>query len=197
MASSKAPGYTLVELLTVIAITGIIGIIATTLLIGQQRFLTTQTFQAHNQAVTANALASLAEQLKTADRVVPTRDFTVNGTTATYTSGLHTLILALPSLDGSGAPILTSPQPFDYILVAPDPSNAAHLVLVTAPDIASSRKASTRTILSNLSVFNALYNYDPAGSTPPTVVSIVLGGKGDIVNTSTVVSQVSIRMRNI
>lgn len=197
MVSSKPRGYTLIELLTVIAVMGIIALVATSLLLGQQQFFKVNTFQAHNQAFTANALASLAEQVKTADRVVPSRDFTVNGTTSTYTSGLHTLILALPSINGSGAPILTSPQPLDYFLVTANPGNSKHLLTVVAPDAASSRTAQTRTIHSNFEVFNAFYNADPAGATPPSVVTMVLGGRGLVVNTPLAVSQVSIRMRNL
>lgn len=197
MASSKLRGYTLIELLTVIAVTGIIALVATSLLLGQQQFFKVNTFQAHNQAFTANALASLAEQVKTADRVVPSRDFTVNGTTSTYTSGLHTLILAIPSINGSGAPILASPQPLDYFLVTADPGNSKHLLTVVAPDAASSRTAQTRTAHSNFEVFNAFYNADPAGATPPSVVTMVLGGRGFVVNTPLAVSQVSIRMRNL
>lgn len=193
-SSSKSRGYTLTELLTVLAVIGILTLVGTSLLLGQRKFLLTTSSAAHNQADAAVALASLAETLKIADRVEASRTFTVNGTASSYSSNLHTLVLRLPSISSAGAPILNS---YDYVLTVRDPADAKRLLTVTDPAAGSARRSGARQLLATVTVINFLYNANPASSA--SVVTLTLGTAADYggATAPSAPSQVAIRLRNL
>jgi prepilin-type N-terminal cleavage/methylation domain-containing protein len=194
VSSSRPRGYTLTELLTVLAVLGILTLAGIALLLGQRAFLLTETSAAHNQADAAVALAAIAETMKTADRVESSHAFTVNGTPGTYTTGLHTLALRLPAISAAGVPLQNA---FDYILIARDPSAAKRILTVTDPAASSARPATQRALIGTATVLNFLYDANPASSA--TVVTATVGTASEYGGSlaRNAPSQIAIRLRNL
>lgn len=191
--SSRPRGYTLIELLTVIAVSGILGLTATTVLIGQRTFLTTEGFSAGNLADTARAAETVGELAKVAQAVVASRDFTVNGSGQTFTSDNDTLILQLPALDAAGNPSTTVS---DYALITLDPVHPQRLLLVMDADGSSVRRDGTRLLHGHVTSFNVLYNANPAASS--SQITATLRGRTDLTNRSApeTTAEFSTRLRN-
>lgn len=192
--SSSPRGYTLAELLTVLAVLGILTLAGIILLLGQRAFLLTETSAAHNQADAAVALASIAETMKTADRVEASHAFTVNGAAGTYTTGLHTLVLRLPAISAAEVPLQNA---FDFVLVTRDPSATKRILTVTDPAASSARPAAQRSLIGTATVLNFLYDANPASSA--AVVTITLGTASEYGGPLArgAPSQVAVRLRNL
>ncbi len=181
------------ELLTVIAVMAILGLTATTLLLGQRTFLTKEAYSAGNLADTARAAETMGELTKTAAAVVASHDFTVHGSTQSYTSDVDTVVLQLPGVTAADVPL---PTVKDYVLVTPDPSHPQRLLVVTDADPASARTDSTRSLHNHLTAFSVLYGASPASSSAS--ITLTLRGRTDLTNASAPEStaEFTVRLRN-
>lgn len=156
-----------------------------------------KTFSIQNNKV--NQGLSLADSIKAVNDLVRLSNavvaqYTIGSTT--YTTGLNTLVLSLPSIDGSGNNMIGT---FDYAVVARDQTNIKILRLRTFPSVSSTRKSQSRVLATNLSKINFFYYDDSGNVVAPanaTRVNVTINTSEPSAYSSTSSSSSDINLRN-
>lgn len=154
----KQKGFTLLEVLIVVLVSSIAGVLLIQSFVQNNSVLYQQSARVNEGLNLNEANAQITQDIKTAAAVAQNYPA---ASPFQYTSSSNTLILKIPSIDLSGSII---DQTFDYIVIATDSAKPYYLrrqVFVTTP---STRGASNKILVNNIS--KALfYYYDNSGNT--------------------------------
>src|SRR5579872_5427522 len=142
MKKDHSSGFTLIELIIAISITVVAGSLLIVIL-GQNNNIFLQQESTINEGMSANnASLVISDAIKQAAAIAAS-----SPTNPVYTTNINTIVLQLPSIDGSGNIISNS---FDYIVIAPDNSKPAILRYQVFPTSPSVRASANRVLLTNL-----------------------------------------------
>lgn len=145
-------GFTLVEILIVITITGVIGFLLTQLLIQNNSVYFAEDAKV-SQGLSLNTISNkLQTDIKQASGIASGYPVSL----PTYLSSLDTLVLQLPAIDSSGNPI---DNVFDYVVYAKDPVRGYILKRMVYKDDISTRIEANQVLTTSLSLIN-FYYYD-------------------------------------
>lgn len=142
--SRKRSGFTLIEMLIVVALLGVLSLVIIDLLIGQYRLYHIEFSELIVQSETRATLDGIDNDVRSATQVLETFDV--------YTTGSDCLILAVQSLNSAGQLI---PGTFDYVIVR---RNGNALIRELIPDSASVRPTQTKQLAAN--VTNLVFTYN-------------------------------------
>ena len=166
MNINKQSGFTLAEVLIVLACSAIVGTILVTILVQGSSIFNDQNTRV-NQNLSLNSINSkITQQIQFASSVAST--FSSGSTT--YSSGPDTLVTKIPSVDSTGSVIDSK---FDTMIISSDPIDKNILKLWIYPDISSSRKAETLVLTNQLSFIQFSYLNDEAVPTTPQTATRV------------------------
>lgn len=153
---NKLKGFTLVEILIGITVSGIIGSIMVGFLSQNTQFFSTQSSKV-NQGLELNTTsAEIEEIIKSASGVVSQYPLTGQ---PQYTTGLNVLIISLPAINAQGTVIANAN---DYIVIHQDTPNSKILRKNLYKDISSSRNNENTVLSTKLSKIEFRY-LDAAG----------------------------------
>lgn len=158
----SAHGLSLLEILIGIAIAGICGAILVSIMFQtngvffQQTVGISQGLSLNNSSSQINDLISLSQSVaQNYPATLPSQ----------YTTGLNTLVLALPSINSSGNVIDNT---FDYAVISSDSTIPQVLRKQIFPNNLSSRKAENKVLSTSLSQIKFLYFNDSGIQVPPS-----------------------------
>ena len=151
LLSKKTKGLSLLETIIYIFIGVLIIIVISEIFVNQSTLGQKRTSQSDLERSAGVGIETIKTAIQGASTVVLSRSF--SGTA--YTSDEDTLILELPSLDGSGNLVLGS---YDYIVFFIDPSDSTLLKTTTESAAGSARPENTRIISSFVSSVEFRYN---------------------------------------
>lgn len=150
-SNMRRKGFSLIELLIGISAAGIIGALLVGLLSSNSRIFSDQNTKVNQGLELNTASDEINETIKTAGAVVS--QYPTTGQ-ATYTTGLNTLVLSIPSINTQGTVIQNTS---DYVVIHIDPQNAKVLRKRTFADPTSSRKNENRILSTKLSKIEFRY----------------------------------------
>jgi prepilin-type N-terminal cleavage/methylation domain-containing protein len=144
-------GFTLIEIVIVIALVASAGIILVDLFIGHNRLYKTQTAELNVTSAARTALDDIDNYVRQANRTLSTY--------STYNGSSTVLILRIQSVNSSQQLVAGTYDHVVYELVGSD------LIRRIFADAASSRTTGVRTMASNVTGFSISYNDDFAATT--------------------------------
>jgi len=142
----RQSGFTIVELVIVILLTLVVGIVVSTLFIGQNRVYQTETAELNITNDARTGLDDIDNYVRQAYRALQSY--------SSYTAGSQVLILQIQSV---GASTQLIPGTYDYVVYYLTGNNLYRQVY---PDAASTRSATTKKIASNVNSLAFTYS-DP------------------------------------
>jgi prepilin-type N-terminal cleavage/methylation domain-containing protein len=164
MTRKLQKGFTLIEILIVMACSAIIGTILVTILVQGSSIFSDQTTKV-NQNLSLNSASNQIDQtVQYASQISANY---IDGST-TYTTSDKVLIGKLPAIDSSGNVIESK---FDTFILMQDPVNSAYLKKLIIPDLLSSRKSEDMTLLNQMTFLQFVYLNDSAVVTTPQTAS--------------------------
>lgn len=137
-------GFSLVEMVLALAITCVAGVLLVSILIQNNNIFYQQSTKVSQGLNLNDALSELNKSVRSASFIVEKYPIS----SPTYFSGPETLILAYPSLDSNKKVISST---YDYVVFSKDAQISSILRKQVFPDLASSRKAENKVLLTNLS----------------------------------------------
>lgn len=154
-------GFSLVEVLIAVTVSGLAGILIVALLVGNNGLFFQQSAKV-SQGLTVNDAASqINELIKSSSFVANTNSIG----SPVYLSGSDTLVLALPVFD-SGGNLLTNV--YDYGIITRDSQNLNLLRKIIFTDSASARKSENRVLATKLVRLTFIYFDDSGNVVSPT-----------------------------
>jgi prepilin-type N-terminal cleavage/methylation domain-containing protein len=153
-------GFTLAEILIVLACSAIIGTILVTLLVQGSSIFNNQTAKVNQNVSLNNASSQISQAVQYASEIASSY---TNGQN-TYTSGSDVMVIKTPSVDSSGGVIDSK---FDTIVLMKDPGKNTILKKLLFPDPASSRSSENTVLLNQLTYLQFIYLNDSAVVTTP------------------------------
>lgn len=185
MDSRQINGFTLAETIITVGLTGLIvgGMFSIFLL--EQRALELRASRGDDVRQGQTALRRIEDTIRQGEAVVSSAN--IGGTT--YTTGLHTLVLDIPSIDADGANISGATDRVVYLL------DGTSLKEVSSPDSSSVRSSGIFTLAQNVSSFTVQTNGDPV--TASNQVLIYLGFTPPATQATAVEGAVRATLRNI
>jgi len=142
---SKAPGFTLVEILIVSALMSVIILSVLSLYSSSQRYFATESAKADMLRDAKQVLSWVSRDIKEGIEILPSW--------ASYTTSNNCLVLKIPSVDANGI-ITNIESDFDYIIYRLNPSSSQRLErIVDAKDGVSSRADSCRIMAERIDSF--------------------------------------------
>lgn len=164
--SLNSKGITLTEILVTLAITAVVVTLLATIFSQNNRlFYNQQTKVSHG--ISSNEVIN---QIDDAIRGAISVEAQYPAQNPTYTSGDSTLILKLPSIDGSGNVISGV---FDYMVFSKDLTLPAILRQIIYTDPQSARKSANKVISTTLKSLTITYLSDVKATVSPTSASLV------------------------
>lgn len=185
MDSKQTNGFTLAETIITVGLTGLIvgGMFSIFLL--EQQALNIRASRGDDVRQGQTSMRRIEDNIRQGQSVVATA--TISGTN--YTTGLHTLILDVPSIDASGANISGQTDRLVYTL------DGTNLKEVSVPGASSVRPSGIFTLAQNVSSFTIQTNGDPVTSS--TQVTVYVGFTPPATQATAVEGQVRATLRNI
>lgn len=159
-STRKQKGMTLFEILVGVTISAIAGVLLLLILVQNNGLFVSQTSKISQGLGLNDATALISDDLRFAASIIST--FTYQG--QTYLSGPTTLILKVPSTDSADNMI---DQEFDTFIYALDTSDPAIFRRLVAPSEASSRLATNRVVMTNVSTISFVYLDNSGESVSP------------------------------
>ncbi|MBI2011557.1 type II secretion system protein [Candidatus Daviesbacteria bacterium] len=160
----KTKGFTLVELLIVMAVSAIAGVLLLQVLVNNNSLVVDQSFKI-SHGLNLNDISSIIENdIKSSAGVVAEYP----DSNPIYITSDNTLIIKIPSINQDEDVI---PDIFDHIVVAADSANQKVLRRITIPSEQSSRPSNNRVLTSSLSLIKFSYLDSTGVSTTPTNAS--------------------------
>ncbi|MDO8487086.1 MAG: prepilin-type N-terminal cleavage/methylation domain-containing protein [Candidatus Curtissbacteria bacterium] len=154
----KSAGFTLVELITGLAIGGFVLVIVASIYLAHFRLFSNQNTAIDAATQNKLALDEITNQIRQSQAIVSTCASCGGDTT-----GTNILILQLWPLDTGGDPQDPMGTNYDYIEYRRDPSVPTKLIRKIYPYASSTRKSGTRIVATNVS--NLTFSYDNADPT--------------------------------
>ena len=151
-------GFTLIEIIVVIAISIVLILVGSAVFIGNSKFYQNQKGEIAAVNATRAAGDRLSEFARAATDMLASRQFGA----ATYTTSATMVVLRVPSIDASGNLIAGA---YDYAAFGRDPNNASRLLLVVDGAAGSVRGDRTLEVTDKLSAISLTYdNADPTAA---------------------------------
>ncbi len=147
----KPAGFTLVELLVVVALFAILVILIVGIFLSNSRFYETQTGEVRAINATREAADRLNEYTRGAIEFVSSYVYN----SVNYTSGTGTVILKLPSLDAAKNVIANT---YDYVIFGANPNASNRLELIVDPHPSSIRLPRVLQVSDKLTAVNFTYD---------------------------------------
>lgn len=154
-------GFTMVEVLIAGAVSALTGILLVSILVQNNGLFSQQNAQITQGVNLNNTSSQIDELLRSASSIVSSNPIG----NPTYTTGAQTLVVALPSYDGSGNIISNT---FDYGIVTVDAQNSTLLRKIIFKDASSNRTAENRILASKLTLLKFTYFDDNGNIVSPT-----------------------------
>lgn len=164
MKRKKESGFTLTEVLIVLAASAIIGTILVTILVQGSSIFSSQNATVNQNLSLNNASNQITQSIKFASTILTS--YTNNQ--ITYTTNNQTIILKIPSINNQGNVI---DNKFDTLIIMPDSNKPKILRKMIFPDPTSSRKSDNAVIASNLSQIQFNYLNDSGNLTSPSLAT--------------------------
>lgn len=143
-------GFTLVEVLVVVAISAMVGVFLVAMLIQNIQVVSQQTIKTEQGVSLNDALSHINNEVKSAASIKATYP----ETSPLYTTGSQTLILAMPAVDSNNNVI---ENVYDYAVITVDASSPKILRKRIFPNPQSSRKSEDRVLLNRVSFVQFTY----------------------------------------
>lgn len=179
--SKSGAGFTIIEVVIVVAIFAILSIVLISVFIGQNRIYRTQTAELNVTGDARSALDDIDNYARGAYRVV--------NTYSTYTTGSSVAILQIQSVNGSNQLINGT---YDYVVYYLTGSNFFRQVF---PDLSSARAAVTKKLASNVTGLGFFYNNPNLAAVTEIVTNITVQENAGVQNRAITLSSKS-RLRN-
>ena len=140
----QASGFTLIEVIIVVFLVGVLSLVVSKLLMGQDKIYHTQSMELGVTGDARVALDDIDSFVRMADMLVSSQEG--------FTLGPQTLILQIPSINASSQII---PATFDYVVYR---LNGANLDRILTPNALSSRTSGTKRLASR--IVSLVFSYD-------------------------------------
>ena len=191
-SSRKQRGMTLFEILVGVTISAIAGVLLLLILVSNNGLFVSQTSKIAQGLGLNDATTLISDDLRFAASII--NSFTYQG--QTYLSGATTLILKVPSVDSSGNII---DQEFDTFIYALETSNPAIFRRLVVPSESSSRLATNRVVMTDVSTISFVYldnSGAPVSPTNATKINFSLTFKKSPFSTTANTAAGEVRLRN-
>ena len=186
---SMKKGISLIEIITVSAIIGIIGMMAAAIYFAQFRLFSNQ-----NTAIDINtqnkiALSEITNYIRQSESIVANCSDCGSDTT-----GTNTIILRLWSIDSAGEPIDPGGTNYDYLVYKRGSSDNTQLVRITYPFGSSVRPSGSKVIAISIGDLQFTYNDPtPANASQVTISLTTTATTGNKTQTQTDTAKVELR----
>ncbi len=156
-------GFSLVEVLLVVTVSSIAGVLLLTIFTQNNGLFIQQSARVAQGLNLNDSVTEISDSIKYAASIVP-----ISQGNPQYTTGLETIVLALPSLDAQGNII---DQTFDHLIITKDLQNPKILRKLLQKDASSSRLYINKVMTTRLSKINFYYLDQEGKSVSPSGAS--------------------------
>ncbi len=180
---SKSAGFTLIEIITGLAVTGFVTVLVASVYLAHFRLSSNQNTAIDTSTQNKLAFDEMTNQIRQAQAIVSTCSSCAGDTT-----GANILILQLWPLDASNDPKDPMGINYDYVEYRLDSVDPTKLIKKTFPDPTSTRKSGTKIVATGVSTLTFAYdNGNPTQALEVTTTIATTGtsnGKTQTINQS-------------
>lgn len=159
-------GFTLTEILIVLASSAIIGTILVTIMVQGSGIFSDQNTQVNQNLSLNNVSSNISQSIQFGSGILGS--YTAGA--IQYTTSSNTIIAQIPSLNAQGGLIENK---YDTVVITTDPNKTTVLRKYLYPDPQSSRVADNKVLVTNLSQIQFIYLNDNAVEVAPTTATRV------------------------
>lgn len=182
----KKHGFTLIEIVVVIAIIGLLSSFVASIFIYNNRFYNRESGKISAISETRSIADKIEEYGRGASAFLPT--YTYNS--VVYTAGSALAVLRLPAMNASGDLV---PGVSDHVVVGRDPSNATRLLLILDAGTGSVRKDRILEVSKKLTLVNFSYDHADFAQTKNMTFQVQITYPGKYPAVETVTGGVTLR----
>ncbi len=157
-------GFTLIEMIITLTLTAVIGVVLMVVLVNSLSLQTTQSARVMQGLGINTALSDINSWVRRASGVSVGYPAV---TPYTYTTGVNSLVLKVPSIDGAGAVIN---DVYDYVVFVVESSKLKEIIF---PNALSARRQSNKILTDNVALVNFSFQNTVGQSVAPSSASVV------------------------